>query len=121
MPPRTNAVARLLPEESQAERTDEFIDVSHVATHAILRSFGPVLHPGGRLLVVAGSLGALGHLDSRLHHVFDGASPEQVGYAVESWRSAIHNRTAQEAGRPRLARPDRPGRPAPGPIVRPRP
>ncbi|WP_329445498.1 SDR family NAD(P)-dependent oxidoreductase [Streptomyces canus] len=96
----SNAVARLLPEESQAARADEFIDVSNTATHAILRSFGPVLRPGGRLLVVASSLGTLGHLDSRLHHLFDGASLEQVEYAVESWRSAIHHKTAQEAGWP---------------------
>ncbi|MFF2124117.1 SDR family NAD(P)-dependent oxidoreductase [Streptomyces olivochromogenes] len=97
----SNAVARLLPEESQAERADEFIDVSNTATHAILRSFGPVLRPGGRLLVVASSLGTLGHLDPRLHHLFDGASLDQVEYAVESWRSAVHNKTAEEAGWPR--------------------
>ncbi|MET9911044.1 SDR family NAD(P)-dependent oxidoreductase [Streptomyces sp. NPDC006476] len=97
----SNAVARLLPEESQAERADEFIDVSNTATHAILRTFGPVLRPGGRLLVVASSLGTLGHLDARLHHLFDGASLDQVEYAVESWRSAIHHNTAQEAGWPR--------------------
>ncbi|GHD55124.1 carbonyl reductase [Streptomyces mirabilis] len=97
----SNAVARLLPEESQAERADEFIDVSNTATHAILRSFGPVLRPGGRLIVVASSLGTLGHLDPRLHHLFDGASLDQVEYAVESWRRAIHNRTAEEAGWPR--------------------
>ncbi|GAX56609.1 SDR family NAD(P)-dependent oxidoreductase [Streptomyces olivochromogenes] len=97
----SNAVARLLPEESQAERANEFIDVSNTATHAILRSFGPVLRPGGRLLVVASSLGTLGHLDPRLHHLFDGASLDQVEYAVESWRSAVHNKTAEEAGWPR--------------------
>ncbi|MFF7927489.1 SDR family NAD(P)-dependent oxidoreductase [Streptomyces mirabilis] len=97
----SNAVARLLPEESQAERADEFIDVSNTATHAILRSFGPVLRPGGRLIVVASSLGTLGHLDPRLHHLFEGASLDQVEYAVESWRSAIHSRTAEEAGWPR--------------------
>jgi NAD(P)-dependent dehydrogenase (short-subunit alcohol dehydrogenase family) len=96
----SNAIARLLPEESQAERADEFIDVSNTATHAILRSFGSVLRPGGRLLVVASSLGTLGHLNPRLHHLFDGASLEQVEYAVESWRSALHNGTAQEAGWP---------------------
>ncbi|MGW5136199.1 SDR family NAD(P)-dependent oxidoreductase [Streptomyces sp. NPDC004135] len=96
----SNAVARLLPEESQAERADEFIDVSNTATHTILRTFGPVLRPGGRLLVVASSLGTLGHLDERLHHLFDGANLDQVEYAVESWRSAIHHRTAQEAGWP---------------------
>ncbi len=96
----SNAVTRLRPEESQAERADEFIDVSNTATHAILRSFGPVLRPGGRLLVVASSLGTLGRLDPRLRHLFDGASLDQVEYAVESWRGAIHNRTAQEAGWP---------------------
>ncbi|MFF9044500.1 SDR family NAD(P)-dependent oxidoreductase [Streptomyces parvulus] len=96
----SNAVARLLPEESQAERADEFIDVSNTATHAILRSFGAVLRPGGRLLVVASTLGTLGHLDGRLHHLFDGASLEQVEYVVESWRGAIHNGTAREAGWP---------------------
>ncbi|MFD5513827.1 SDR family NAD(P)-dependent oxidoreductase [Streptomyces sp. NPDC127051] len=97
----SNAVARLLPDESQAERADEFIDVSNTATHAVLRCFGPVLRPGGRLVVVASSLGTLGHLDPRLHHLFDGASLDQVEYAVESWRAAIHHRTAAEAGWPR--------------------
>ncbi|MGP8304265.1 SDR family NAD(P)-dependent oxidoreductase [Streptomyces inhibens] len=97
----SNAVARLLPDESQAERADEFIDVSNTATHAVLRSFGPALRPGGRLLVVASSLGTLGHLDPRVRHLFDGASLDQVEYAVESWRTAVHNNTAEEAGWPR--------------------
>ncbi|MFJ1870882.1 SDR family NAD(P)-dependent oxidoreductase [Streptomyces sp. KS_5] len=96
----SNAVARLLPQESQSQRADEFIDVSNTATHAVLRSFGPVLRPGGRLIVVASTLGTLGHLDPRLHHLFDGASLDQVEYAVESWRSAVHQRTATEAGWP---------------------
>ncbi|MFF8727041.1 SDR family NAD(P)-dependent oxidoreductase [Streptomyces sp. NPDC015171] len=96
----SNAVARVLPDESQAARADEFIDVSNTATHAILRSFGPVLRPGGRLIVVASSLGTLGHLDPRLHHLFDGATLDQVEYAVESWRSAVHTGTAREAGWP---------------------
>jgi len=97
----SNAVARLLPEDSQSARADEVIDVSNTATHAILRSFGPILRPAGRLLVVASSLGTLGHLDPCLHHLFDGANLEQVEYAVESWRSAIHHKTAEEAGWPR--------------------
>ncbi|MET8767199.1 SDR family NAD(P)-dependent oxidoreductase [Streptomyces sp. NPDC004658] len=96
----SNAVARVLPGESQAARADEFIDVSNTATHAVLRSFGPVLRPGGRLLVVASSLGTLGHLDPRLHHLFDGASLDQVEDAVESWRTAVHHGTAREAGWP---------------------
>ncbi|GAA3251307.1 SDR family NAD(P)-dependent oxidoreductase [Streptomyces lavendulae subsp. grasserius] len=97
----SNAVTRVLPEDSQAARADEFIDVSNTAAHAILRSFGPVLRSGARLLVVASSLGTLGHLDPRLHHLFDGAGLDQVEYAVESWRTAVHHNTAAEAGWPR--------------------
>jgi NAD(P)-dependent dehydrogenase (short-subunit alcohol dehydrogenase family) len=97
----SNAVARLLPERSQAEQADEFIDVANGATHTVLRSFGPILNPGGRLIVVASTLGTLGHLNPRLHPLFDGASLDQVEYAVESWRSAIHSKTAEEAGWPR--------------------
>ncbi|MEU7561234.1 SDR family NAD(P)-dependent oxidoreductase [Streptomyces eurythermus] len=96
----SNAVTRVLPEESQAARADEVIAVSNTATHAILRHFGPVLRPGGRLLVVASSLGTLGHLDPRLYHLFDGVTLDQVEHAVESWRRAIHDGTAREAGWP---------------------
>jgi NAD(P)-dependent dehydrogenase (short-subunit alcohol dehydrogenase family) len=97
----SNAVARLLPDRSQAEQADEFIDVANSATHSVLRSFGQVVRPGGRLIVVASTLGALGHLNPRLQPLFDGASLDQVEYAVESWRSAIHSHTAEEAGWPR--------------------
>ncbi|MEU5251902.1 SDR family NAD(P)-dependent oxidoreductase [Streptomyces longwoodensis] len=96
----SNAVARVLPDESQAERADEFIDVSNTATHAVLRAFGPVLRPGGRLLVVASGFGTLGHLDPRLHPLFDGVGLDQVEQAVESWRAAVHQGTATEAGWP---------------------
>ncbi len=96
----SNAIARILPTESQAPRVDEFIDVSNTATHAVLRSFLPVLNPGGRMLVVASTLGTLGHLDPRLHPLFDGATLDQVEYAVESWRRAHHNGTMRDLGWP---------------------
>ncbi|MEU3980777.1 SDR family NAD(P)-dependent oxidoreductase [Streptomyces sp. NPDC026672] len=97
----SNAVARVLPGESQSARADEFIDVSNTATHAVLRSFAPVLRPGGRLLVVASSLGTLGHLDPRLHPLFDGVDLDRVEAAVESWRAAVHAGTSEAAGWPR--------------------
>ncbi|HEX6346038.1 SDR family NAD(P)-dependent oxidoreductase [Umezawaea sp.] len=95
----SNAVTRMTPER-QAEQTDEFIDVSNGGTHAVLRSFGPVLRPGGRLVVVASSLGTLEHLPQRLHHLFDGVSLDAVEEAVESWRAAVHDGTAAEEGWP---------------------
>lgn len=97
----SNAVTRVLPETSQAAVADEVIDVSNSATHAILRSFGPVLKPGGRLLVVASGLGTLGHLTPRLRPLFDGVSLDQVESAVESWRGAVRAGTSEEAGWPR--------------------
>jgi NAD(P)-dependent dehydrogenase (short-subunit alcohol dehydrogenase family) len=97
----SNAIAALTPDRPQSEQADEFIDVANGGTHAVLRSFGPVLRPGGRLIVVASSLGTLGRLDPRLRPLFDGATLEQVRAAVESWRTAIHDGTAEEQGWPR--------------------
>ncbi|MGP4015869.1 SDR family NAD(P)-dependent oxidoreductase [Saccharopolyspora sp. 5N708] len=94
----SNAVARLTPDRPQAEQADEFIDVANGGTHAVLRSFAPVLRPGGRLIVVASSLGTLGQLAPPLRALFDDVSLDQVEAAVESWRAAIHAGTAQELG-----------------------
>ncbi|MFD4622943.1 SDR family NAD(P)-dependent oxidoreductase [Streptomyces sp. NPDC058475] len=97
----SNASAMLTPDRSQAEQADEFIDVANGGAQAVLRSFGPVLRPGGRLVVVASSLGTLGHLDPSLHHLFDGASLDEVEAAVESWRAAVHAGTSEDLGWPR--------------------
>ncbi|MGW3665169.1 SDR family NAD(P)-dependent oxidoreductase [Streptomyces sp. NPDC005141] len=96
----SNASAMLTPDRSQAEQADAFIDVANGGAHAMLRSFGPVLRPGGRLIVVASSLGTLGHLDARLHPLFDGASFDEVAAAVASWRAAVRAGTEQELGWP---------------------
>jgi len=97
----SNAIAALTPDRPQSEQADAFIDVANGGTHAVLRSFGPVLRPGGRLVVVASSLGTPGHLDPCLHSLFDGATLAEVEAAVESWRTAIHHGTAEEQGWPR--------------------
>ena len=97
----SNAIAALTPDRPQSEQADEFIDVANGGAHAVLRSFGPVLRPGGRLIVVASSLGTLGHLDPRLQPLFDEATLEEVEAAVRSWRTAIHGGTAEEQGWPR--------------------
>jgi NAD(P)-dependent dehydrogenase (short-subunit alcohol dehydrogenase family) len=96
----SNATARITPDLSQEEQADEFIDVANGGTHAVLRSFGPVLRPGGRLIVVASSLGTLGNLDERLRPLFENASLDEVESLVESWRAAVHAGTAQDLGWP---------------------
>ena len=96
----SNAIGPLTPDRPQAEQADEFIAVANGGTAAVLRSFGPVLRPGGRLLVVASSLGTLDHLDAELHPLFDGVTLQQVEKAVENWRQAIHECTAEDQGWP---------------------
>ncbi|MET8994275.1 SDR family NAD(P)-dependent oxidoreductase [Amycolatopsis sp. NPDC004169] len=96
----SNAVGPLDPGRPQAEQADVFLDVANGGTHAVLRSFGPVLRPGGRLLVVASSLGTLDHLPEPLRPRFDGVSLDDVEKAVEDWRAAIHDGTAAAQGWP---------------------
>lgn len=97
----SNAIGPLTPDRPQAEQADDFIAVANGGIHAVLRSFAPVLRPGGRLIVVASSLGTLDHLDPKLHPLFDGVTLEQVERATEDWRQAIHQGTAEEQGWPR--------------------
>jgi carbonyl reductase 1 len=97
----SNATARMTRERTQQEQADEFIAVANGGTHAMLRSFGPLLRPGGRLIVVASSLGTLGNLPERLRPLFgEHDSLDDVEALVESWRVAIQAGTAAELGWP---------------------
>lgn len=94
----SNASAMLTPQLPQSAQADEFIAVANGGAHAVLRAFGPVLRPGGRLIVVASSLGTLGHLDPRLRPLFDGVPLDEVERAVDGWRAAIHDGSAAALG-----------------------
>ncbi len=96
----SNASAMLTPERSQAEQVDEFAAVANGGAQAVLRSFGPVLRPGGRLIVVASSLGTLGRLDARVQPLLDGASLDEVSQVVDSWVASVHDGTAASRGWP---------------------
>ncbi|MEU4191740.1 SDR family NAD(P)-dependent oxidoreductase [Kribbella sp. NPDC026611] len=96
----SNAIGPLVPDKTQAEQADVFIDVANLGAQSMLRAFAPILRPGGRFLVVASSLGTLDHLPQHLHPRFDNATLDQVEDAVEEWRAAIHNGTAEEKGWP---------------------
>ncbi|MFC0436704.1 SDR family NAD(P)-dependent oxidoreductase [Kutzneria buriramensis] len=96
----SNATMRLTPDRSQADQADEFLAVANGATHAVLRSFAPIMRPGGRLIIVASSLGALGNLGSQLHHLFEDASLAEVETVVAEWLAAIHAGMDQSLGWP---------------------
>lgn len=97
----SNAIGPLTPDLPQADQADTFVAVANGGTHAVLRAFGPVLRPGGRLIVVASSFGTLDNLDAKLHSRFaDGRSLDQIEAAIDGWLAAIHAGTAQDEGWP---------------------
>lgn len=65
----------------------------------MLRAFGPRLRDGGRLIVVASTLGTLHYLAPVLHERFDDlASLDEVDRPVCAWRDAVlDGRAATEA------------------------
>jgi NAD(P)-dependent dehydrogenase (short-subunit alcohol dehydrogenase family) len=95
-----NAVGPLEPGKAPGEQVDEFVDVANLGAQYMLRAFGPRVRPGGRLVVVASSLGTLAQLPEELWGRFDGVSLDEVEKVVEEWRAAVHDGTAAEAGWP---------------------
>ena len=91
----SNAVGPLEPGVAPVDQVDEFVDVANLGAQYMLRAFGPILRPGGRLIVVASSLGTLEQLPEDLWGRFDEVSLEDVEKVVEEWRTAVHDGTAQ--------------------------
>jgi carbonyl reductase 1 len=85
-----NATARMTPERTWAGQIDAQVETSNYATTAILRAFHPRLRPGGRLLVVASSLGRLSQLPPELHDRFrDDLSLDELDSVVTHWAALV--------------------------------
>jgi NAD(P)-dependent dehydrogenase (short-subunit alcohol dehydrogenase family) len=85
-----NAVMRLEPDDEDRAVISDYVEVNNLGTTRLLRSFTPLLHDGGRLIVVASSLGTLSYLPPVLHPQFDGLeSLEAVDAAVLAWRDQV--------------------------------
>ena len=86
----SNAYSRVLPDDDPVAVVDRYVDVNNLGTTRVLRAFGPLLRPGGRLLVVASTMGTLHYLAPVLHERFDElATLEDVDAAVCRWRDAL--------------------------------
>jgi NAD(P)-dependent dehydrogenase (short-subunit alcohol dehydrogenase family) len=85
-----NAVMRIDPGDDYRAVIGEYVEVNNLGTTRLLRSFLPLLRDGGRLIVVASSLGTLNHLPPVLHPRFDGLeSLDAVDAAVLAWRDQV--------------------------------
>ncbi|WP_433240835.1 SDR family NAD(P)-dependent oxidoreductase [Actinomadura nitritigenes] len=98
----SNAAARLTPDTPWAELVGPFVDTNNLGTTRMLRSFSPILRPGGRLLVVASDFGTLRSLPASLHGRFDTEtmSLDDVDAAMLAWRDAVSAGTAAAEGWP---------------------
>lgn len=98
----SNAAARLTPDTPWAELVGPFVDTNNLGTTRMLRSFSPILRPGGRLLVVASDFGTLRSLPASLHGRFDTEtmSLDDVDAAMLAWRDAVIAGTATAEGWP---------------------
>jgi carbonyl reductase 1 len=96
----SNATARMAPDDDPADQVDAVAETSNLATTAMLRAFAPRLRTGGRLIIVASSLGTLDKLDERVRPRFVDAtaSLDAVDKLVGEWRDAVHARRAEQEG-----------------------
>jgi carbonyl reductase 1 len=98
----SNHYARVLPDDQPAQVVAGFVDTNNLGTTRVLRAFAPILRPGGRLLVVASSLGTLNELAAQLHGRFDTGtlSLEDLDATMLRWRDAVIDASAAAEGWP---------------------
>jgi NAD(P)-dependent dehydrogenase (short-subunit alcohol dehydrogenase family) len=67
----SNATAAISPGVPYAEQVDDLINTNNLGATRMIRSFGPLLRPGGRLVITASDFGTLAGLPAQLHSCFD--------------------------------------------------
>jgi carbonyl reductase 1 len=97
----SNATGRLRPDVEPVDQVDLQLDTSNLATSRLLRSFLPLLRPGGSFLVVASGLGTLNQLPEEVRPRFASATTlDDVDAVVEEYRAEVHAGTAEKNGWP---------------------
>lgn len=91
----SNAYRRVEPTDDPAGAVEAYAAVNNLGTTNMLRSFVPALREGGRLLVVASTLGTLHYLPPALHHHFEPLeSLDEIDHAVTTWTEAVRDGSA---------------------------
>lgn len=96
-----NAVMRVGPDDDPRAIIEPYTEVNNFGTTRLLRAFAPLVRDGGRLIVVASSLGTLHHLAPVLHDRFAApASLDDVDKQVAAWRDAVLDGSARAGAWP---------------------
>lgn len=97
----SNHYMRVMPVDSPAEVVSGYVDTNNLGTTRVLRAFAPILRAGGRLLVVASSLGSLRELPPQLYPRFEEAMTlDDVDATMLAWRDAVVDGRAAAEGWP---------------------
>ena len=98
----SNATAGISPGVPYAEQVADLIDTNNLGATRMIRSFGPLLRPGGRFAVTASSYGTLGSLPAHLHPRFDTEtmSLDDLDQAMRDYAGAVRSGAAAAQGWP---------------------
>jgi len=98
----SNAAARISPQVPAEQQVRTFVDTNNHGTLRMIRSFGPLLRDGARVIVVASSFGTLASLNPRLHHLFDVTQLSLAGLAkvMDDYVAAVEAGRAAAQGWP---------------------
>ncbi len=98
----SNAAARIAAGVPPGQQVRPFVETNNLGTTRMLRSFVPIVRPGGRFVVVASSFGRLTHLAPHLHRHFDvdAASLEDLDDVMMRYVEAVEAGTAADEGWP---------------------
>lgn len=97
----SNAARRMTREEPPASQVRAFVETNNLGTTHVLERFAPLLRDGGRLLVIASSLGRLRHLAEPLRARFVHAeSLRAVDEVMLAYADAVERGTAAAEGWP---------------------
>jgi carbonyl reductase 1 len=98
----SNATAGISPGVPYAGQVDDLIETNNLGTTRMIRAFGPLLRPDGRLVVTASSFGMLSGLPARLHPRFDTEtmSLDDLDKTMRDYASAVRSGAAAGQGWP---------------------
>jgi len=98
----SNATAAISPGVPDADQVDDLINTNNLGATRMIRAFGPLLRPGGRLVVTASDFGTLASLPAHLHSRFatETMSLGDLDQTVRDYADAVRSGAAAGQGWP---------------------